>query len=320
MTVHELPAVRPNLHGAFSRDLQPVLHVDSGDIVRFQTLDARWNLEPETAQDVSRSRVERVPGIDDGHALTGPVFVRRAVVGMTLEVEVLRVEPGQWGWSSVMAEQTIDRLGIKTSPADWMYWQLDPVRMVARNQHHHQIKLRPFMGVMGMPPNQPGLHSTNPPRSCGGNIDCRELVAGSSLYLPISVPGALFSTGDGHAAQGDGEVSSTAIECPMDVVEVRLTVRDDLRIQSPRARIPGAWITFGFDEDLDEAAFLAVEQMVDMIADRLDLNRADALNLASLAVDLRVTQIVNGVCGVHAILADDAIGYDSTKFATNITS
>jgi acetamidase/formamidase len=293
--------------------MEPALRVESGDVVRFQTLDARWNLEPETAQTAARSSLERIPGLHEGHALTGPVHVRGAVVGMTLEIDILSVEPGDWGWSSVMAERTMDRLGIKTTPADWMYWRLDATNMIGRNQHGHVVKLRPFMGIMGMPPNEPGVHSTNPPRACGGNIDCRELTVGSSLYLPISVPGALFSIGDGHAAQGDGEVSSTGIECPMDAVEVRLTVRDDLQIAAPRARIPGAWVTFGFDEDLEEAAFLAAEQMVDVIADRLDLNRADALNLAGLAVDLRVTQVVNGICGVHAVLADDAIEQDTNN-------
>jgi acetamidase/formamidase len=169
------------------------------------------------------------------------------------------------------------------------------------------VKLNPFMGVMGMPPDLPGIHPTSPPRFCGGNIDCKELLAGTSLHLPVSVPGALFSIGDGHAAQGDGEISGMAIECPMDRVEFRLILHPKLSLAAPRARLPNAWLTFGFDEDLDEATVMAVNGMLDLLMDRVSCSRKEALGLASVAVDLRITQIVNGVRGVHAVLADDAI-------------
>jgi acetamidase/formamidase len=163
------------------------------------------------------------------------------------------------------------------------------------------------MGILGVAPDEPGVLSTVPPRPCGGNIDCRELVAGSTLWLPIEVDGALLSTGDGHAAQGDGEVSGTAIECPMDRVDLTLTLRDDLPLATPLARTPAGWIAMGFHEDLDEAALIALEAIVDLIAREHGLGRADALALASVAVDLRVTQIVNQVKGVHALLAHDAV-------------
>ena len=115
------------------------------------------------------------------------------------------------------------------------------------------VRLAPFLGVLGMPPDEPGVHPTSPPRRCGGNIDCKELVAGTTLFLPIPVDGALFSAGDGHAAQGDGEVSGTAIEAPVEAT-VTLDVRDDLALEWPIARIDGAWLTFGFDEHLGAAA------------------------------------------------------------------
>jgi acetamidase/formamidase len=165
--------------------------------------------------------------------------------------------------------------------------------------------LKPFLGVMGMPPPEPGTHSTIPPRRWGGNIDCKELVAGTTLYLPIPVDGALFSAGDGHAAQGDGEVSGTAIETP---AQARLTldVDEKLSIDWPVARIRGAWLTFGMDEQLGRSAKIAVDGMVALMGRELGVFGGDALVLASVGVDLHVTQVVNGTQGVHAVLSDDA--------------
>jgi acetamidase/formamidase len=178
--------------------------------------------------------------------------------------------------------------------------------MIAGNQHGDEVAMRPFMGVLGMPPDLPGAHSTIPPRRCGGNLDCKELVTGSTLYLPIEVEGGLFSTGDGHAAQGDGEVSGTAIECPMERVELTFRLRDDLPLTTPIAHTPAGWLTLGLDEDLDRAAHIALDAMLDLIAARRGIGRRDALAIASLTVDLRVTQMVNEVRGVHAVLRPGA--------------
>ena len=141
----------------------------------------------------------------------------------------------------------------------------------------------------------------------GGNLDCTELVAGTTLFLPIAVEGALFSAGDPHAAQGDGEVSQVALECPLERAVLSLVVRDDLPLETPLARTPEGWLTLGLDEDLDEAAAIAVDAMLTLMEREHRLDRRDALALASVVVDLRVTQIVNGVGGVHALLRDDAI-------------
>src|SRR5205823_9759394 len=138
-------------------------------------------------------------------------------------------------------------------------WQLDADRMTGHTRDGRSIALHPFMGVMGMPPDEPGVHSTPPPRPCGGNMDCKELVAGSTLFLPIPVPGALFSVGDGHAAQGDGEVAGTAIECPMDRVELAFHLRDDFPVSVPTAQTPAGWLTMGIGADLDTATFMALE-------------------------------------------------------------
>jgi acetamidase/formamidase len=190
-----------------------------------------------------------------------------------------------------------------TSPPHLVYWKLaDGVGRGAGVE----VQLAPFLGVLGMPPPESGIHPTFPPRRFGGNIDCKELVAGSTLFLPIPVDGALFSAGDGHARQGDGEVCGTAIECPS-MATLTLSVRDDLPLEWPVARTRDAWLAFGFDEDLDVAAEIATRGIVGLIEREHGLDPQDALALASVVVDLRVTQVVNVTKGVHAVLRDDAI-------------
>jgi acetamidase/formamidase len=227
---------------------------------------------------------------------------------MTLEVGIGTMVPGPVGrcYAGGRPTPVNERLGLVAERA-LHAWALDPEAGTARNQHGHTVALAPFMGVLGCAPDEPGVLSTIPPRACGGNIDCRELVAGSTLFLPIAVEGALFSTGDGHGAQGDGEVGGTAIECAMERVDLSFALRDDLPLTTPLARTPAGWVAMGFHEDLDEAAFRALEAMIAFIGPRLGLGRADALALCSVAVDLRVTQIVNQVKGVHALLAPDAV-------------
>jgi acetamidase/formamidase len=303
MATHRLDATRENLHGLFSPDLPPVLTVDAGDTVRFETLDAGWYLAPVTG-DPERDKVfQREPGRDDGHALTGPVAIRGAEPGMTLEIEIGEAVPGPWGWTRAGRVPTSlnQRLGV-AEQAGLLSWTLDLDRMVGRNQLGYEIPLRPFMGLMGMPPADPGLHRTRPPRVTGGNLDCKELIAGSRLYLPIAVPGALFSTGDGHAAQADGEVSGTSIECPMERVDLTFHLRDDLRLTTPRADTPAGWITFGIHPDLDEAMVIALEAMLDLMGELFDMTRIEALAMASVTVDFHITQVVNEIPGVHAIL------------------
>jgi acetamidase/formamidase len=282
--IHELPLERRTLHGHFSCELEPVLEIDPGDSVRFATPNANWFLASGELFE-PRSSPE-----DDGHALAGPILVRNARAGQTLTVRIDEVVPGPWG----------------ATTTEWPHrirWALDGAVGVASTGQ--VVELRPFLGVLGMPPPEPGVHSTTPPRRHGGNIDCKELVAGSTLYLPIPVDGALFSAGDGHARQGDGEVSGTAIECPAGA-QVTLDVRDDLPLEWPCARIDGAWLTFGFDEHLGRAAKIAVDGMIELMGREHGLAADDALALASVVVDLRVTQVVNEQLGVHAVLRDDA--------------
>jgi acetamidase/formamidase len=299
MAVFKIEPNENTLHGFFSPELKPVLTIDPGDTVHFKTLDAEWGLEnfsvttfdPGGGQPPRKIAHTNVEG-PKGHALCGPVYIRGAEPGITLAIHIESIQPGTWGWTAAN--------GV------FHLWELDPVHMYGRNQHGHQVALNPFMGVMGMPPAEIGQHSTQPPRLTGGNIDCKELIEGTILYLPIAVPGGLFSTGDGHAAQGDGEVSRTAIECPIEDVQMTFQLHPDLHITTPRAWTHTCWLTLGFDESLNVAAKIALEGMLDLMVEQHGLSRADALALASVVVDLHVTQIANGVLGVHAVLRHDA--------------
>ena len=274
--IHELPLERRTLHGHFSRDLEPVLAIDPGDTVRGSNLAAGW----------AQFEGPRSPKLDSGHALVGPIEVRGARPGQTLAVRVEALEPGPWG--------------VTVAGDHEVRWELDGG--IGRSDLF-ELELRPFLGVIGMPPPEPGIHSTTPPRLWGGNLDCKELVTGSTLFLPIPVDGALLSFGDGHALQGDGEVCGTAIECPMARAELNVDVRSDLELSTPIAHTPAGWVTLGLGATLDEAAAQATEAMLDLMEREQGLSRPDALALASLVVDLRVTQVVNGTVGVHAVLA-----------------
>jgi len=283
--IHEIPLREDTVHGYFSSALPPVLTIDPGDSVRFQALNAGWRWESEA------ELFERDAALHGGHALTGPIEVRGAAAGQTLVVQIDEVTPRDWG--------------VTWADGEAFDWTLDDG--FATDDHAVTVQLAPFLGVIGMPPPEPGVHSTIPPRRFGGNIDCKLLVTGTTLYLPISVDGALLSAGDGHGAQGDGEVSGTAIECPLERAQLTLDVRADLDLRTPIARTLDAWVAFGFNEDLDLAAEECLATMLDLMERELGLDRKHALALSSIVVDLHVTQIVNAAKGVHAVLRDGAL-------------
>jgi acetamidase/formamidase len=282
VATHELALEAANLHGYFSRDLEPVAEIEVGDSVRISVPNAGWDLSADEKFEPQN------PELDTGHPVAGPIAVRGAKAGQTLLVRVDEIDVGPWGvtWAP---------------PEHLVHWELGGGLGRALGL---EVTLAPFLGVMGMPPPEPGVHPTFPPRRWGGNIDCKELVAGTTLYLPIPVDQALVSAGDPHAAQGDGEVSGTAIETTAHA-QLTLDVRDDLPLEWPIARIEGAWLTFGFDEHLGVAAKIAADGMIALMGRELGLGEKDALALASVGVDLRVTQVVNGQLGVHAVLRDD---------------
>lgn len=318
MTIHMIEPDAQTLHGHFSRDLPAILTINAGDTVRYRTLDAGWSLIEQPDPFNNRQKfVQRDRERDPGHALCGPIAIQEAQAGATLAIYLKTIRTATWGWSvgGGFASPWNTRLGLADGPDYLLGWTLDPDQATATSQRGHAIQIRPFMGILGMPPDEAGRHSTFPPRVCGGNIDCKDLVVGSTLYLPIAVDGGLFSLGDGHAAQGDGEVSGPALECPMECVEVEFQVHTDMHLAMPRARTPAGSITFGFHEDLNEAAMIAVEGMLDLIQEQFAAERKEALALASLVVDLHITQIVNGVRGVHAILPHNAIQHAAPHLA-----
>jgi len=236
-----------------------------------------------------------------GHILTGPVAVAGAKPGHVLEVQILDIQLRQdWGWNMI-------RPLAGTLPDDFQTGRivtipLDQDSMTAELQWGLALPLKPFFGVMGVaPPTNWGRISTIQPRAHGGNIDNKELVAGTTLYLPIFTEGAMFSCGDGHGVQGDGEVCVTAIETALEGT-FRLTVRDDMPIYFPRAKTPTHLITMGMHEDLDRCVEMALRDMIVWITDRTGLSREDAYMLCSLAGDLRVTQTVNGNKGIHMMM------------------
>ncbi len=291
----------------FSRDTPPVLTVSPGERLVVGSLDASGYTERQRVPGENRPRM--FPD-GRGHCLTGPIEVTGAEPGQVLAVRLIALRPASWGWTAAAARDNrlTRRLGLAGGPPSWLLWEIDADRGVATCDRGYQVEIAPFLGVLGMPPDEPGEHSTVPPRAAGGgNIDCRELVAGSTLYLPVTVPGARLCLGDGHAAQGDGEVAGTAIECAM-TTELQLDLVTSPPVPGIHAVTPAGRITFGFAEDLNEAMADALDAMLAWLVALLGVDKGAALALASPAVSLRVTQVANGVWGVHAVLPRRGLG------------
>jgi acetamidase/formamidase len=309
--IHKIDLKSENLHGSFSNEYKPILTVNSGDSITMQTPDIEWGYSKTkgTERQFFTSAVNEETPL---HPMIGPIEVSGAKAGMVLEVKLNDVVPGWYGtnWAGGKKSWQNNAVVLTDSERIRLDWELDRGTMTGRTEVGSRpvnVALNPFIGLMGVAPAEPGVHHTSPPRYCGGNIDCKELKRGSTLYLPISVDGALFSIGDGHAAQGDGEVSGTAIECPMDLVDITLTLREDIQLKMPRANTPAGWVTFGFNEDLNLAAGQALDEMVTLLSELHGMERPEALAIASVTVDLRITQVVNGVKGVHCVLPHGAI-------------
>ncbi|WP_406053311.1 acetamidase/formamidase family protein [Kribbella sp. NBC_00889] len=301
-TTHRLDPTPRTTVDVFTAERAPVLTVDPGDTLVVRSLDASGYLEPQTTPG------EKQPTMfaeSRGHCLTGPIAVRGARPGDLLAVRLLSLTPDPWGWTVAGALESpiTERLGITGQPPSWLLWDLDAEAGTGICNAGFSRQLAPFLGVIGVAPRATGEHSTIPPRTVGGgNIDCKELVAGSTLYLPLAVAEAMLSLGDGHAAQGDGEVGGTAIECPMTTTLALDLVREPPPLRSIHAETPAGRITFGFDPDLDVAMGDALDAMVCWLEVILDVDKSTALALASTAVDLRITQVANQTWGVHAVL------------------
>jgi acetamidase/formamidase len=302
---HIVELTQDSLIGSLSAVVPPILRINSGDSISFQTLDAGWGTGPSYSE---RHRpYARRHSIDGGHALVGPFFVNGAQKGMVLAVTFNAIVPGPYGFTAAGQYPNWQNrmLGLTEVQEIILGWRVDSVSRRAASTidgRTYEVPVRPFLGVVGLPPDDVQGHSTWPPRYCGGNIDCRELVEGSTLYLPISVDGAYLAVGDGHAAQGDGEISCQAIECPMASIDISVRIEDGFKLKYPRAHTPAGWITFGFHEDLNEATVQALDGMLQLMGELYGLSRVEAMALGSVVVDLRITQIVNGTKGVHACL------------------
>jgi len=292
--------------GYYDASTPPVLHVKSGDSVEIQTLitsspkrlegaGVAPNQVEQPLRDIYDQVKDKGPG---GHILTGPIYIEDAQPGDVLEVRIVSVRLAipyaynGFGPGRGFLQEDYPYPKMKIIP-------LDEKRMVAKFAPGIEIPLHPFFGSMGVaPPETTGKFSSNPPWIHAGNLDNKELVAGTTLYIPVHAPGALFEVGDGHAGQGNGEVDITAMETSL-IGTFQFVVRKDMHLRWPRAETPTHFITMGLHEDLNEATKLAVREMIDFLMTEKRLSRDDAYMLSSVAADLSITELVDGNKGVH---------------------
>jgi acetamidase/formamidase len=316
VTHHHLKASAANCHwGYFDAARAPVLTVESGDSVTIDTVSGGPGQIPKSGFHIPPELLD-IHANEKGHPigphiLTGPVAVAGAKPGQVLEVRISEVKLRQdWGYNLI-------RPLAGTLPDDFpearlINIPLDDARNVATLPWGLKLPLAPFFGVMGIaPPKTWGRITSIVPRAHGGNLDNKELIPGATLYLPIFAAGGLFSCGDGHGAQGDGEVCVTAIETALQGT-FQFILRDDLAFTYPRAETPTHYITMGMDPDLDQCAVIALRDMIRLIGEKTNLSKEDAYTLCSLAADLHVTQTVNGSKGIHVMLAKNLVQATST--------
>jgi acetamidase/formamidase len=303
------PSPKTIVFGYYDAKAAPVLRVKSGDTVEIQTLITSDPEQLEGAgvppgqveqslRDIFREVKDRGPG---GHVLTGPVYIEGAEPGDVLEVRIISIRLAipyaynAFGPSSGFLPEEFPYPKLKIIP-------LDDKRMVARFAPGIEIPLHPFFGSMGVaPPPSSGRISSNPPWIHAGNLDNKELVAGTTLYIPVHAAGANFEVGDGHAGQGDGEVDITAMETSL-IGTFQFVVRKDMHLHWPRAETPTHFMTMGLHENLTEATKLAVREMIDFLTNEKHLSRDEAYMLSSVAADLNITELVDGNKGVHMMI------------------
>ena len=307
---HQLKATPKTVAwGYYDAKAKPVLRIRSGDTVEVQTLITnspagleRAFLPPgeveQALRDVFKEVTDKGPG---GHILTGPIHVEGAEPGDTLEVRIESVKlalPYAYnGFSPRGGFLPEDFPRSKTKII-----RLDEKRMVARFAEGIEIPLKPFFGSMGVaPPESAGRVSSVPPGVHAGNLDNKELVAGTTLFIPVHAPGALFAVGDGHAGQGNGEIDITALETSL-TGTLRFVVRKDLHLKWPRAETPTHFVVMGLDPDLTKATKLAAREAIDFLTTEKQLSPDDAYMLSSVAVDFAITQLVDGTKGVHGLI------------------
>ncbi|GHO48249.1 acetamidase/formamidase family protein [Ktedonospora formicarum] len=288
---------RDKWHLAWDHSIEPVASIESGETVSLDMTDSSCGqIGPD-------STVDAIKNLDFGRVdqVNGPVYVAGAEPGDTLEVEFLDLQPANWGWSAIIPGFGL--LADEFSEPALKIWRLEGgAEGWAEFAPGIRIPVEPFCGEIGLAPGAPGALSTIPPYRHGGNMDTKHITKGARLFLPVEAPGALFSMGDGHAAQGDGEVCGTAIEAPMQAT-VRLTVRKDLKINEPQFVTAGPlarrtntapyYVTDGIAPDLLEATRKAIRHMIEHLQKNYGLSRADAYMLCSVAVDLKLCEVVD---------------------------
>ncbi|MBE9077049.1 acetamidase/formamidase family protein [Romeria aff. gracilis LEGE 07310] len=310
----------------FKPDSEPIMRVSSGDVIQMETISHEVILPDQgntvdfltkagiKASDILSDQLAvkaRVPKSGPGpHVITGPVYVEGAEPGDVLEVKTLQLDyrvpygviSNRHGKGSLPNEYPQGDAQIYTKVIP-----LDTAREVGIFRPENdlpdlEIPLYPFMGIMGVVPADPEeTVNSVPPGAYGGNIDIKHLTAGSSLYLPVQVPGALFYSGDPHCAQGNGEVALTAIECSL-TPTFELTVHKDMSLNGPVGETPESWLAIGLDEDLDEAMKASVREYLRIVNDQYGLTKPDALLYASAAIDFEVSQVVDIVKGIHGVI------------------
>jgi len=314
MAEHTLSAIPT--HSRWNADLRSRLNIDSGDTVRFECQDASG------AQVHPGMTAEEFLTIDRGriHALTGPVAIHNAQPGDVLQIDVLQISHKGWGWSSIIPG--LGFLKQRFMEPFLFHWNLEPI--ISRSLAPAIVPLRPFCGIMGVAPAEHGEFRTRPPGIFGGNMDVRELATGATLYLPIQQLGALFSCGDAHAAQGDGEVCINGIECPADVsLRFHLHKNQSLAgplIESSPAKdfAAPAWLVVESSTDVLTAAHAATDRMVDLLAKHWAFDPIHAYLLCSVAMNLHLSQVVNEpMITVSASIAKSILP-QRTLFPTNL--
>jgi acetamidase/formamidase len=312
----EIKATPENTYwGYFDADTPPVAEIESGETVKINALPACWpeDLPPDAdlvTEDHAIAINTLIPGGDGSkvvngpvgpHIMTGPIYVKDAKPGDVLQVDILEIEPRQdWGFCAILP--LMGTLPEEFTDYERIHIMIDREKKVGKLPWGTEIPLDPFFGIMGVaPPKEWGRIGSPEPRSFGGNMDNKELRAGTTLYLPIFNEGALFSAGDGHGCQGDGEVCITALETGLNGT-FRLTVRKDMELTQPYAETDEHLISIGMNQDLDEAARQAVREMVRLVTERTELTRNEAYMLCSLVADLHVTQLVDISKGIHMLM------------------
>ncbi|HEY4671394.1 MAG TPA: acetamidase/formamidase family protein [Gemmatimonadaceae bacterium] len=312
-TVHKLSATPTTVaYGYYWSEAKPVLRVKSGDIVEVETMLTntptgleRLGVKPADVPQALRDIVAQDTGSlrgPGGHILTGPIYVEGADSGDVLEVRILSVSlASEYAYNGCRG--FVPELCGPPDARVSTLVHLDRQHMTAEVMPGVVVPLRPFFGSMGVAPAPSlGRVSSNPPSRHAGNLDNKELVAGTTLYIPVFTKGALLEVGDGHAAQGDGEVDQTAIETNLRG-RLQLVVRKDMKLDWPRGETPTHWITMGTDTSLVVATKTAIREMVKLLQEKKGLSETQAYQAASMAADLRITELVDGNVGVHMMIA-----------------